>query len=110
MQRFETAGIAATGMHCFSSNRLHIQFTFLARFIGHLDSGQWGGGGHRGRAVKSTVSKSLDHLTAMSGVGSSPALATCESSQVLLADVPGGFFLGVLPFSSHLLIGPSHMS
>ena len=28
---------------------------------------------------------------AVSGVGSSPALATCETSQVLLAGVPGGF-------------------
>ena len=27
----------------------------------------------------------------MSGVGSSPALATCETSQVLLAGVSGGF-------------------
>ena len=27
----------------------------------------------------------------MSGVGSSPALATCETSHVLLAGVPGGF-------------------
>ena len=27
----------------------------------------------------------------MSGAGSSPALATCETSQVLLAGVPGGF-------------------
>ena len=33
----------------------------------------------------------------MSGVGSSPALATCETSQVLLAVVSGGF-PGVLPF------------
>ena len=45
----------------------------------------------RGRAVKSAVSLSLDHLTAVSGGGSSPALATCETSQVLLAGVPGGF-------------------
>ena len=44
----------------------------------------------------------------MSGVGSSPALATCETSQVLLAGV-SVVFLGVLPFSPHLLIGPSHM-
>ena len=36
-------------------------------------------------------------LTAVSGVGSSPALATCETSQVLLAGVSGGF-PGVLPF------------
>ena len=34
------------------------------------------------------------HLTAVSGVGSSPALATCETSQVLLAGVPGGFSRG----------------
>ena len=34
------------------------------------------------------------HLTAVSGVGSSPALATCETSQVLLAGVSGGFSQG----------------
>ena len=39
----------------------------------------------------------MAHLTAVSGVGSSPALATCETSQVLLAGVSGGF-PGVLPF------------
>ena len=33
----------------------------------------------------------------MSGIGSSPALATCETSQVLLVGVPG-CFPGVLPF------------
>ena len=33
----------------------------------------------------------------MTGVGSIPALATCETSQVLLASVSGGF-PGVLPF------------
>ena len=33
----------------------------------------------------------------MSGVGSSPALATCETRQVLLAGVSGGF-PGVLAF------------
>ena len=33
----------------------------------------------------------------MSGVGSSPALATCETRQVLLAGLSGGF-PGVLPF------------
>ena len=33
-------------------------------------------------------------LTAVSVVGSSPALATCETSQVLLAGVPGGFSRG----------------
>ena len=36
----------------------------------------------------------VDHLTAVSGVGSSPALATCETSQVLLAVVSGGFSRG----------------
>ena len=56
------------------------------------------GSGSHGRAVKSAVSESLDHLTAVTGVGSSPAMATCETSQVLLAGVPGVFFLGVLPF------------
>ena len=49
-------------------------------------------------------------LTAVSGVGSSPALVTCETSQVLLAGVSGGFSVGILLFSPHLLIGPSHMS
>ena len=53
--------------------------------------------------------RSLDHLTAVSGAGLSPALATCETSQVLLACVPGGFSRG-FPVFSHLLIGPSHMS
>ena len=46
----------------------------------------------------------------MSEVGSSPALATCETSQVLLAGESGVFFLGVLMFSHNLLIDPSHMS
>ena len=57
-------------------------------------------GGPRGRVGKGAVfqrSLSFDHLTAVSGVGSSPALATCETSQVLLACVSGGF-PGVLPF------------
>ena len=47
----------------------------------------------------------LNHLTTVSGAGSSAALATCETSQVL----PGGFFRGS-PVFAHLLIGPSHMS
>ena len=50
-----------------------------------------------------------DHLTAVSGVGLSPALATCETSQVLLAGVAGGFSWGS-PVFAHLLIGPSHLS
>ena len=33
-------------------------------------------------------------LGPLSGVDSSPALATCETSQVLLAGVPGGFSRG----------------
>ena len=41
---------------------------------------------------------SLSHLTirsvAVSGVGSSPALASCETSQVLLAGVSGGLSRG----------------
>ena len=37
------------------------------------------------------------HLTAVSGIGSSPALATCKTRQVLLAGMSGGF-PGVLPF------------
>ena len=38
-------------------------------------------------------------LTAVSGVGSSPALATsCETSQVLLADESCGFSRGSLVF------------
>ena len=36
----------------------------------------------------------FDHLTAVTGVGSSPALATCETNQVLLAGVSGGFSRG----------------
>ena len=57
-------------------------------------------GGLRGRVGKVAVfqrSQSFDHVTAVSGVGSSPALATFETSQVLLAVVSGGF-PGVLPF------------
>ena len=44
----------------------------------------------------------------MSGVGSSPALATCETSQILLAGVPGGFSRDSSVFAK-LLIGPSHI-
>ena len=36
----------------------------------------------------------LNHLAAVSGVGLSSTLATCETSQVLLAGVPGGFSRG----------------
>ena len=65
--------------------------------------------GAHGRTVKGAVSLSLDHLTTVSGVGSSLALATCETSQVLLAGLLGGFSRGS-PIFAHLLIGPSHMS
>ena len=51
----------------------------------------------------------LNTYTAVSGVSSNPALATCERSQVLLAGVPDGFSRGS-PVFAHLLIGPSHMS
>ena len=57
-------------------------------------------GGPRGRVGKVAVfqrSKSFDHLTAVSRVGSSSALATCETRQVLLA-VMSCVFPGVLPF------------
>ena len=40
----------------------------------------------------------FDHLTAVSGVGSSPAVVTCETSQVLLAVVSGGFSQGFSHF------------
>ena len=53
----------------------------------------------------------LNHsiVSPLSGVSSSPELATCETSQVLLAGMPGGFSLGS-PIFAHLLIGSSHMS
>ena len=57
-------------------------------------------GGLRIRVGKVAVfqrSLSFDHITAVSGVSSTPALATCETRQVLLAGVSGGF-PGVLPF------------
>ena len=56
-------------------------------------------GGARGRAVQSAVSYSLDHLTAVSCVGLSLALATFKTSQVLRAGVPGGFSRGSPTFA-----------
>ena len=50
-----------------------------------------------GKVAEFHRSLSFDHLTAVTGVGSRPALATCETSHVLLAGVSGGF-PGVLPF------------
>ena len=52
-----------------------------------------------------TISQVLP-LSAVSGVGSSPALATCATSQVLLAGVLGGF-PGGTPVSPHPPIGSS---
>ena len=52
------------------------------------------------------IDNESDHLTAVS---SSPTLSTCETSQVLLAGVPGGFSRGC-PVFCHLLICSSHMS
>ena len=55
----------------------------------------------------------LNHLIIsplmVTGVGSSPSLATCETRHVLLAGGPGVFSRGS-PVFAHLLIGPSHMS
>ena len=53
--------------------------------------------------------ESFNHLTAVSSVGSSPIRDTCETSQVLLAGVPGGFSWGS-PIFVHLPIGLSHTS
>ena len=48
--------------------------------------------------VRSLYFSALNHsIISVSGVGSSPALATCETRQVLLAGVSGGF-PRVLPF------------
>ena len=44
--------------------------------------------------------KPFDRLTAVTGVGSSPTLATCETSQVLLVGVSGGFSRGSPIFTS----------
>ena len=54
------------------------------------------------RPYKNTTLRMLVHFVWVRG--------TCETSQVLLAGVPGVFFLGVLSFSPHLPVGPSHMS
>ena len=50
-------------------------------------------------AVGDTIKPNLTNLTAVSGVGSIPALATCETSQVLLAGVSGGFSQGFPVFA-----------
>ena len=53
--------------------------------------------------VRSLNFSALYHLT---GVGSSPALATCETSQVLLTGVSGEFSRGT-HVSTHIPIGSS---
>ena len=65
--------------------------------LGHSTNALGGPRGRVGRVDEIQRSLSFDHLTAVTGVGSSPTLATCETSQVLLASVLGGF-PGVLPF------------
>ena len=45
----------------------------------------------------------------MAGVGSSPALATCETGHVLLVGVSGGF-PGVLPFRPNYRLARLDMS
>ena len=47
-------------------------------------------------------------ITAVTGVGSSPTLATCETSQVPLEGVSGGF-PGVLPFHPIRLTCPCNV-
>ena len=58
------------------------------------------------KAAEFQRSQSFDHLTAVTGVGLSPALATSKTSRVLLAGVSGGF-PGGTPVSPHLPIGLS---
>ena len=41
----------------------------------------------------------FDHRTDVSDMGSSPTQGTCETSQVLLSDVPGGFSQGSPDFA-----------
>ena len=55
------------------------------------------------------IPMALDHLNSVCFVGLSLSLGTCETSQVLIAGVPGVFSEGssILP---HLLIGQSSMS
>ena len=52
-----------------------------------------------GQAVISSASLSLDHLTNEPGMGSSPTLGTCETSQDLFAGVSGVFSLGYPVFA-----------
>ena len=65
-------------------------------------------GGPRGRVGK-VAEFQIDHLTDVTGVGLSPALATFETSHVLLAGVSGGF-PGVLPFRPTYRVARLNMS
>ena len=65
--------------------------------------------GRVGKVAEFQRSLSFDHLTAVSGVGLSPALATCETSQLLLAGVSGGF-PRVLPFRPTYRLAPLDMN
>ena len=77
---------------------MNVKGIFLSQKIRRLELLFWAAPrGRVGKVAELYRSKSFDHLTAVSGVGSSPALATCDTSQVLLAGVPCGF-PGVLPF------------
>ena len=62
-----------------------------------------------GKVAEFQRSKSFDHLTAVTGVGSTPALATCETCKVLLAGVSGGF-PGVLPYRPNYRLARLDMS
>ena len=53
-----------------------------------------------GKVADFQRSQSFDHLIDVTGVGSNPALATFETSHVLLAGVSGGF-RGVLHNKSY---------
>ena len=59
--------------------------------------------------VRLTDGLPFDHLTAVAGVGLSPALVICGTSQVLLAGVSGGF-PGVLPFRPNYRLACLDMS
>ena len=64
---------------------------------------------YTGRIVRNPIAFGPIKTQHNSLIYSVTALATCETSQVLLAGVPGGFSRDS-PVFAHLLIGPSHMS
>ena len=65
------------------------------RFI--IEFHQGGPRGRVGKVAEFQRSYSFEYLTAVTGVGSSPTLASCETRQVLLAGVSGNF-PGILRF------------